>query len=358
MPELFVEDLEHVLSLTAGIWEEMRGGRLFITGGTGFFGCWLLETFTNAVDRLGLSASAVVLTRNPAAFARKALHLAAHRAVRLHQGDVRDFDFPSGDFSHVIHAATESSTTLNADDPGTMLDTILSGTRRVLDFARQARVRKLLLTSSGAIYGRQPPELTHVPEEYPGGPDPCDVRSAYAEGKRIAELLCALESQRTGLECKIARCFAFIGPHLPLDAHFAMGNFLRDALVGEPIRVRGDGTPYRSYLYAADLAVWLWTILFRGRSGRAYNVGSGQGFPLIEIARQVAAACQPQLPVSVARRPEPGKLPECYVPCIKRSTEELGLEESINLDAAIHRTLRWHRSMTSGLPVSPSRVLT
>src|SRR5581483_6915122 len=187
MPELFVEDREHVLSHTTGLWEEMRGGRLFITGGTGFFGCWLLETFTYVVDRLGLGASAVVLTRNPAAFARKALHLAAHRAVRLHQGDVRDFDFPSGDFSHVIHAATESSTTLNADDPGTMLDTILSGTRRVLDFARQARVRKLLLTSSGAIYGRQPPEQIHVPEDYQGGPDPCDVRAAYAEGKRIAE---------------------------------------------------------------------------------------------------------------------------------------------------------------------------
>jgi dTDP-glucose 4,6-dehydratase len=358
MPELFAEDLDHVLSLTGGLWDELRGGRLFVTGGTGFFGCWLLETFTHAVGRLKLGATVVVLTRNPATFARKAPHLAAHSAVTLHRGDVRDFVFPAGAFTHVIHAATESSTTQNADAPGEMLDTILSGTRRVLDFARQAGTRKLLLTSSGAVYGRQPPDLTHIPEDYPGGPDPCDARSAYAEGKRVAELLCVLEGQRPGLECKIARCFAFVGPHLPLDAHFAIGNFLRDALAGESIRVRGDGTPYRSYLYAADLAVWLWTILFRGRPGRAYNVGSANGFPIVEIARKVAEAPQPSLPVTVAGRPEFGRLPECYVPCVSRAAEELELLERISLEDAICRTLRWHQRAASVPNVSPSSLLT
>jgi dTDP-glucose 4,6-dehydratase len=323
------------------LWDELRGSRLFVTGGTGFFGCWLLETFTHAVGRLKLGATVVVLTRSPATFARKAPHLAAHSAVTLHRGDVRDFAFPAGAFTHVIHAATESSTTQNADAPGEMLDTILLGTRRVLDFARQAGARKLLLTSSGAVYGQQPPDLTHIPEDYLGGPAPCDARSAYAEGKRVAELLCVLEGQHPGLECTIARCFAFVGPHLPLDAHFAIGNFLRDALARGPIRIHGDGTPYRSYLYAADLAVWLWTILFRGRPGRAYNVGSADGFPIVEIARRVAEALQPSLSVTVARRPEPGRLPECYVPCTRRAATELGLCQTFALDEAVRRTYRW-----------------
>ena len=110
-------DLDHILDHTRELWEELRGERLFITGGTGFFGCWLLESFAWANDRLGLKASVLVLTRNPDAFQRKSPHLAANPAILFHPGDVRSFVFPSGSFSHVIHAATESSARLNVEAP-------------------------------------------------------------------------------------------------------------------------------------------------------------------------------------------------------------------------------------------------
>jgi nucleoside-diphosphate-sugar epimerase len=172
-------DLEHILAHTSSLWDELRGERIFITGGTGFFGCWLLESLAWANDRLGLNASALVLTRNPETFRSKVLHLAAHPAIQFHQGDVRDFLFPAGHFSYIIHAATEASAKLNAENPLLMLETIVEGTRRTLEFARQCGAKKFLLTSSGAVYGKQPPDLTHMPEEYLGGPDPLDPRSAY-----------------------------------------------------------------------------------------------------------------------------------------------------------------------------------
>ena len=157
-------DIDHILDHTRDLWDELRGERLFITGGTGFFGCWLLESFALANDKLGLNATAVVLTRNLDAFRKKAPHLAAHHAIQFHNGDVCSFEFPSGSFSHVIHAATESSTKLNEENPLLMFDTIVEGTRRTLEFVRACGAQKFLLTSSGAVYCKQPPELTHIPE--------------------------------------------------------------------------------------------------------------------------------------------------------------------------------------------------
>ena len=340
---LLAADLEHIFSHTRELWEEMRGQKIFITGGTGFFGCWLLESFAWANAQLNLQAEALVLTRDPAGFQKKAPHLAENPAIRFHAGDVRDFVFPEGRFRFVIHAATEASAKLNQENPLLMLDTIVEGTRRTLDFAVHCGAKKFLLASSGAVYGPQPADLTHIPEEYSGAPAPQETGSAYGQGKRMAEHLCALYEKQRGLEIKIARCFAFVGPHLPLDAHFAVGNFMRDALRGGPIQIGGDGTPFRSYLYAADLAIWLWTILFRGASGRPYNVGSSRDLTILQIAAAVNRAFENKLAVSIAQKSISGKPAPRYVPSTRRAEEELKLCERIALDAAIHKTTEWHR---------------
>lgn len=337
------DDLSHVLRHTAELWEEIRGQRIFITGGTGFFGCWLLESFLWANDQLTLGARAVVLTRSPSAFQRKAPHLAAHPAIKLHSGDVRSFEFPDGDFSHVIHAATDASAQLNAQQPGLMFATIVEGTRRALEFSRAAGAQKFLLTSSGAVYGRQPAEMTHINEEFTGAPDPLRLDCAYGEGKRVAEMLCAQAAREHGTQIKLARCFAFIGPHLPLNMHFAIGNFIRDALRGDPIQVNGDGTPRRSYLYAADLMIWLWTLLFRAPSLRPYNVGSANDLSIADAAEAVNIALGSKTRVQIECAPSPSLPVSRYVPSVNRADAELGLRERIDLPAAIARTARWWR---------------
>lgn len=338
------DDLDHVLKHTAGLWEELRGRRIFITGGTGFFGCWLLESFAWANDRLGLNASATVLTRNPKSFAAKMPHLAWRSDLIFLEGDVRSFSFPAGKFDFVIHAGTTSSAPV---EPLEMFDTIVNGTRRMLEFAATHETRKLLFVSSGAVYGRQPPEMEHISEDYSGAANPLDPASAYAEGKRAAELLCAILGRKHGFEIKIARCFAFVGPYLPLDAHFAIGNFIRDGLSGDPIQVRGDGTPYRSYLYAADLAVWLWTILFRGQSCQPYNVGSEEALTISQVADTVVASFQPARTVIIEKKPAPGATTQRYIPGTKRARGELGLQTRIKLKEAIARTVFWNAKLSS-----------
>lgn len=355
MANPLADDLDHVLAQVGPLWEDLRGARLFLTGGTGFFGCWLLESLLWADAQRRLGVEVVVLTRSPAAFARKAPHLAGHRAVRLYEGDVRSFADPEGTFTHVIHAATEASAALNAEAPRIMFETIVEGTRRTLDLARRSGASRFLLTSSGAVYGSQPATLTHVGEDYPGAPDPTDPRSAYGEGKRVAEHLVALECQAHGLGAVIARCFAFVGPYLPLDIHFAVGNFVRDALARGPVRVVGDGTPWRSYQYAADLMVWLWSILLRGVPGRPYNVGSEETLTIGDVARRIAEA--EGVAWVIDREPIAGAPATRYVPSTARARDELGLACPIGFDDAIARTVRWHRNRIRSLADCPSPSL-
>ncbi|HEY1173769.1 MAG TPA: NAD-dependent epimerase/dehydratase family protein [Verrucomicrobiae bacterium] len=341
MSNPLAKDLDHVMHHTQGLWEELRGQRIFITGGTGFFGCWLLESFAWANDTLKLDAHAVVLSRNPQALAAKAPHLLNHPAISFVTGDIRDFEFPAGNFSHVIHAATEASAKLNAEQPLLMLETIVDGTQRALEFARHAGAKKFLLTSSGAVYGPQPKDLTHVPESYTGAPDTMNALSAYGEGKRLSEHLSVLHGRQYGFEVKVARCFAFVGPYLPLDSHYAIGNFLRNALAGEKIHILGDGTPMRSYLYAADLAIWLWTILFRGEAFQAYNVGAENDLSIGELARKIQNQFSPGSPVVIAGQPRAGSLPERYVPATGKARSQLHLNAETSLDDALQRTVAW-----------------
>ena len=150
------------------------------------------------------------------------------------------------------------------------------------------------------------------------------------------------------MECTIARCYALIGPYLPLNIHFAAGNFLADVLNRRPVSVCGDGTPYRSYLYAADLAIWLWTIALRGKSCHPYNVGSERALTIVDLARTIAASVSPSLPVHLAQQPVPGQPSQRYVPSTATARTELGLDEWIGLEDAIQRSLRFFRKTGTG----------
>jgi dTDP-glucose 4,6-dehydratase len=335
-------DLEFILQKTMPMWEEMRNCRIFITGGTGFFGRWLLESFLQINRVLQLNARATALSRDPKRFANRAPHIANDPAITLLAGDVSTFDYPEEEFAYVIHAATEVAVVKAVEEPLERLMAIQGGTARALHFAATHGTRKFLLTSSGAVYGRQPAHITHVAEDYAGAPDTTDPMSAYGEGKRASELMCALYSDSTSIEFKIARCFAFVGPGLALDANFAIGNFIGDVMLGRSVSVAGDGTPLRSYLYAADLAVWLWTMLFRAPSLEIFNVGSEEAISIADLARRVITTLGSPVEVKVAKRALEGNARLQYVPSTQKAQRMLNLRQTVGLDESIRRMAEWN----------------
>jgi dTDP-glucose 4,6-dehydratase len=335
------QELDAIVAFAQDDLSRLDGGRLFITGGTGFIGCWLLECLRHAERRHGLRLQTTILTRDIDAFRQKAPHLAEHASFTFVNGNIVDFDFPDGEFSHVIHAAADASAKLNAEDPLRMFDTVIVGTRRALDFGVASKAKRFLQLSSGAVYGRQPAEISHIDEQWMGGPDCRAPVNAYAEAKRAAEMLCAIYGKQFGLEISIARIFAVLGPYQTLDAHFAAGNFINDAMHGRAIVVQGDGRACRSYLYAGDLVVWLLRLLARGEPGRAYNVGSSDSVTIGEFAARVAALIGGGDYIILGAA-DAGWNPGRYTPSTAAIERDLGVARTVSLDEAILRTAAWN----------------
>jgi dTDP-glucose 4,6-dehydratase len=334
-------ELDYIFFQTKSLWEELRNQRIFITGGTGFFGSWLLESFIFINKKLNLNAEVVVLTRNAKKFAKKCPHIYSDTAIQFYEGNVLDFTYPKGNFSYIIHGAIDTGERFNKINELSMFNDIIQGTKYILEFAKSCQTKKFLFISSGAVYGKQADNIDFLSEENIHQLDWTNFTSMYAAGKFVAECMCNVYAKKSQFSVKIARCFAFVGPYLTLDLNFAIGNFLLDKLNNKTILVKSDERTCRSYLYASDLAIWLWTILFRGRNSFPYNVGSDQVVTIKELAMLVANIVEPRVKVEIMQKVNNTTLAERYIPDITRAREDLNLVPKINLLDALQSTFNW-----------------
>lgn len=342
--------LEHFRTNGAGL--RLRNQSILLTGGTGFFGKWLTQTLIALNDRLNLKNQLTIVTRNRSAAEKSLPWLQNRKDVSFIECDIRHLESDQK-FETIIHGAAAASQTLNENSPEIMFETILEGTRRVLKIAESAECKNFQFISSGAVYGLQPTSIDHIDETFMGAPDLFHPQAAYGEAKRAAEFLAISAGRRLSMNVSIPRCYAFVGPYLPLDIHFAIGNFIKNILDNVPIHIGGDGTPLRSYLYAADLMVWLLEILDKTQGQRAYNVGSDASFSIRQVAGLVnevglnfrASRNELREQLTIARAANPSLKPARYVPSIERARQELGLDIWTKLDDAVLKTLRWYDSV-------------
>ena len=335
------DDIQDILERCFDIWKILDGKSIFITGGTGFIGRWLLEAIYQANTKLEVNINLTVLSRNIDAFNLKQPHLVSCKEFSFLLGDIVDFDLNiPGKFDYMIHAATEASARLNEENPISMFRTIVNGTQSMLDFSSQKSIGKVLFLSSGAVYGQQPWRMPYISEDWNGSLDCSNPKNTYAEGKRTAEMLCSIYRKQFGVETSIARVFSLLGPYLPIDTHFAAGNFIRDSINRKTIIVNGNGDPERSFLYPTDMVVWLLHILVEEK-GEIYNVGSEESVSIGKLAELTSQILNPE-GFQIRGRKDRGWNSGRYVPAINKIRNNLGVKRKVALTDAIYRTALWN----------------
>lgn len=321
--------------------DERKTMRLLLTGGTGFFGKALLRHWQQTAFVGQVVPQVTVLSRDPQKLLVQHPDFAGLPWLSWHQGDILiPISLPAYDgFTHILHAAADSTHGAGLI-PMQRYDQIVDGTRNLLEYSARHNIKRFLFVSSGGVYGAQPRTMTSIPEVYNGIADPLEVDNAYCISKRCAEHLCSLYSHQYGMQAVIARCFSFVGRDLPMRAHFAVGNFIYDALFSDEIVVKGDGSPVRSYMDQRDLAYWLDSLLRFGQGGQAYNVGSHLPISIHELAHLVRDTLAPEKKVRIAAATLPDNFRQLYIPATRKAEKEFGLKLNYTLRQSIKDAAR------------------
>ena len=314
---------------------QLGGSRVLLTGGTGFVGKWLIETAHIACSNGATKFEIIVPTRDILASHVKETVNIGFKNLSLVQGDLLSDTLDIGKVNAVIHAATPASAALNESNPIEMTRINTQSMQAALKFAENKA--PFLFTSSGAVYGNQPQTVAHISETQPRPFS--KLTSAYAKGKQLAETMCMQAGEEDSCTPIIARLFAFSGHYLPRNTHFALGNFVQNVLDRKPIFINSDGQARRSYLYGADMAIWLWSALAKKKSPQPLHIGSAHSISILELAQAVANVSTTELnftpEIKIANAPDNPEQFHQYVPSNLDTRSYLKVQELTSLETGI-----------------------
>lgn len=337
------KDAQLVVDGRTGLLNPLRGKHLFVSGGTGFLGTWLLEILSVLNHDFGFGTQVTVHSRNSLAFAERWPHLGKHSWVRFLEGDVRNLSDLPRDINFLIHAAAITDRRYFATQPTAVAETNIFGTARILKACLWLEnLEKFTLLSSGLVYGTQPWESERIQENYMGPLRCNETMAVYAESKRAAEIFAQAAISESRLPVVVLRPFAFVGPFQSLELPWAVTDFIRDSFNGGPIRIMGDGLTVRSILYGSDFAYSVLAATASATARSIYNLGSPDPVDLMSLATMITRAFSPS-PEVQTRVGQIGHDRNRLVPDTSAFERDLKFRVTVPLEAAIQKTIDWHR---------------
>ena len=334
-------DCKASLAAAPGLADQLKGQRIGVVGGTGFTGTWLAEMIALLNDEADCGMRLYLNGRSAARWSERNPHLNRGDIV-LHATDVRSpFELPR-DVTLAIFAAGIADPRVSASEPQRVFQTNVYGLDNALAAAvRLEGIQRFVNISSGLVVGSGLPQRA-ITERDLGVLDFTRFHNLYAEARRAAESLACGFAGQYRLPLSTVRAFTFLGPYQGTDAPWAVNNFIRDALAGHEIRVHGDGSVRRSYLYGSDVAAWLLRACVAGKDGAVYNFGGDVPVSHAQAADWVAQRTGPAPTIAYKSRPREDARNQDFFPDISHTMHELGVRVSIDVESAIERTMRWH----------------
>jgi len=312
--------------------------RILITGAAGFLGSHLC-------DRLLADGHEVIgmdnfITGSPDNIA----HLAGNDRFHFYKHDVSNYIYVPGKMDAVLHFASPASP--NPKSPvgyfNLPIQTMKAGalgTHNTLGVAKTNKAR-YLLASTSEIYGD--PLVHPQSEEYPGNVDPVGERAVYDEAKRFAEALTMAYHRAHGVDTRIVRIFNTYGPRMDLDDGRALPNLLKQALLGQPLTVYGDGQQTRSFCFVDDLVEGIIRLLHSDEH-MPVNIGNPDEMSILEFAEAINHITGNPAGVTYLAGERSTRDPQRRQPDITRARQILGWEPKYSLEEGIRKTIPYFR---------------
>ncbi len=321
---------------------QIANSTVFVSGATGLLGSQVVKALAcfNRLKNTQIKMIALVRSMDKA---KKVFgDLLKRGDITLMVGDVNHAISCPGAIDYVIHGASATSSRYFVEKPVETIGTALDGTRNVLEFARDKRVRGMVYLSSLEVYGTPLQTGQRIAEADYGYIDPLSVRSSYSESKRMAECLCVSYAKEYGVPVKVARLSQTFGAGVSYDDGRVFAEFARCAVEGRDIVLHTQGNTVRSYCYSRDAVSAILYILLKGEAAEAYNVTNmDTAISIREMAELVAQTLSHGRSSVVVDIPDDlasfGYNPEMVIRLDAEKLERLGWRPTVGLQEMYER---------------------